>query len=321
MDYSLDYLSFLLKAITVVFAIALLSMIKQKNKDMPVNFEVLNKKRIKSNLAHLHNLSKDSSKDLQKELKKSLKKVNKINDNLFIIDFKGDIKATEATGLRTIVSTIIDIAKPGDRVLLKLESCGGEVTAYGLVASQIARFKNKNIHVTVAIDKVAASGGYLIAAVADSIIAAPFAVIGSIGVILQAPNINKLLKNNDIDIVELTAGKFKRTLTTVGENNKEGVAKAQEQIESIHESFKNHITAHRPDIAIDEVATGEIWLAKDAINHKLIDKIQTSDDFIANSYADFKVINVTQKTKKSKIQQLQNMCLWLEQHFSQNKIY
>lgn len=321
MDYSLDYISFFLKALTVVLAIALLSLIKQKDKDMPVEFELINKKRLKTTIANMTEIANESSKSRQKELKKAIKKVNKLNDNLFVVDFKGDTKASEVKSLREIVTSIIEIANPGDRVLLKLESPGGEVTAYGLVASQIARFKNKNIHVTVAIDRVAASGGYLIAAVADSIIAAPFAVVGSIGVILQAPNVNKLLKNKDVDIVELTAGKFKRTLTVVGENTKEGKAKAQEQIDAIHESFKSHVTAHRPEVAIDEIATGEIWLAKDAVEHKLVDKIQTSDEFISSALTDFKVIKVSKKIKKCKMQKLQSMCEMIFQNITENKIH
>lgn len=320
-EYSLDYISFFLKAMTVVIAITLLSFIKQKQKEFPVEFKLINKARLKDTIKNISEFSSEAGKKRQKELKKELKKVSKINDHLFVIDFIGDLRATEIKSLREIVTSIIEIANPGDRVLLKLESPGGEVTAYGLVASQIARFKNKNIHVTVAIDRVAASGGYLIAAVADTIIAAPFAVVGSIGVILQAANVNKLLKKNDIDVVEITAGKYKRTLTMVGENTAEGKAKAQEQIEAIHDSFKTHVTSNRPDIAIDEIANGDIWLAKDAVQHKLVDKIQTSDEFISNALANFKVIKVSKKMKISGMQKLQKCCDLMYQNIFKNNLY
>lgn len=320
MDYSLDYLSFFLKAMTVVLAIALVSALKQKDKTTPVTFDLINKKRIKQTIANLDKIKSSQNKAKKKELKASLKNVDKLSDNLFVIKFNGDTKASEVKNLREIITSIIEISKPGDKVLLELESPGGEVAAYGLVASQIARLKNKNINVTIAVDKVAASGGYLIASVADSIIAAPFAYIGSIGVISQTPNINKFLKNRDIDVVELTAGKFKRTLTTLGENTKEGKEKAKEQIETIHESFKNHITSHRPDVPIEEVATGEFWLAKDAIELKLIDKIQTSDDFIGNALTKCKVILVQKKSKESKLQCLQKFCETLQQTLFSSKI-
>lgn len=320
-DFSLDYAEFLIKTITIVVAVALIMTIKQASKQNPVEFELINKKRIKETMANISEfLSGSTAKNKKKELKSGLKKIAKLNDNLFVINFKGDIEATEVESLREVVTSIIEIANPSDRVLIKLESPGGQVSAYGLVASQIARFRNKNIHVTVAIDQVAASGGYLIAAVADNIIAAPFAIIGSIGVILQAPNINKLLKKHEVEVVELTAGKYKRPLTVLGENTKEGKEKAKEQLESIHENFKSHVASHRPEVAIDEVATGEIWLAKEALSLKLVDKIQTSDDFILNALATHKVVNVRKTIKKCKIKSLKNFCLWLNEQLTSNKI-
>lgn len=321
-NFSLDFLSFFLKAVTVVLAIAAIIAIKAKNSPQPVLFELINKNRIKTTMSNLDQIFKSpAAKSKKKELKSALKKIDKLTENLFVISFKGDVKASEVSSLRDIVSAIIEIAMPGDRVLLQLESPGGQVAAYGLAASQMARFRNKNIHVTVAIDQVAASGGYLIAAVADNIIAAPFAIIGSIGVILQAPNINKLLKKNNVDVVELTAGKYKRTLTTLGENTSEGKEKAQEQLENIHENFKNHVASHRPEVAIDQVATGEVWLAKEALALKLVDTIQTSDDFIMESLNKYRVIKVSKTLKKSKIQCLQGFCESLFANLTSNKIY
>ena len=316
----LDYVSFLLKVITLVIAIAAVLAMKECSQNSPVKFTLLNKKRLKLAIARTSQLSGNTVKSKKKQLKAQLKEVGKLQENLYVINFKGDIKASEVNELRDIVTSIIEIAMPSDRVLLKIESPGGEVSAYGLVASQIARFRSKNIHVTASIDQVAASGGYLIASVADNIIAAHFAIIGSIGVILQSANINKLLKKNDVDIVELTSGKYKRTLTTIGENTKEGKEKAQEQINSIHETFKSHVANHRPEVSIESVANGEIWLSKEALELKLIDSIQTSDDFISNALTQFKVFNVTKKVKKSKVQNLKSFCEWLYQRFATEQI-
>lgn len=318
-EFIIEYLGFFLKVFTILAAFLLLACAKQTSKQKPVKFELLNKKRLKQIIANNKEVS--GKKTVEKDLKSMLKKVDKMQDNLFIIDLKCDIKASEVESLREVVTAIIDVAKPGDRVLVKLESPGGEVAGYGLAASQIARFRNKNIHVTASIDKVAASGGYMIAAVADRIIAAPFAVVGSIGVIVQAPNLHNFLKKRDIDVIELTAGDYKRTLTLLGENSEKGKKKAQEQIDSIHESFKSHVAAHRSEVSIKDVGTGEIWLAKDAIDKKLVDSIQTSDDFISNSFNQFRVIKVNKDIAKTKMQKLQNIFANLNHSISSYNIY
>ena len=109
--------------------------------------------------------------------------------------------------------------------------------AYGLAASQMQRIRDKKLKLTVCVDKVAASGGYMMAVVADKIIAAPFAVLGSIGVLAQVPNFHRLLKKHDVDFEMLTAGKYKRTLTMFGENTDKGREKFQEDIEDTHVLF------------------------------------------------------------------------------------
>jgi len=199
---------------------------------------------------------------------------------LFVLDFDGDLRATATESLREEVSAILATANDNDEVLVRLESGGGLVHSYGLAASQLARLRSANVRLTVSVDRVAASGGYLMAGVADTIIAAPFAIVGSIGVVAQIPNLHRLLKRNDIDFELHTAGEHKRTLTMFGENTDEGRAKFREEIEQTHQHFKNHLSRYRPRLDIDRVATGEYWLGEQARDLGLVDRIQTSDDYL-----------------------------------------
>lgn len=198
----------------------------------------------------------------------------------FVLEFDGDLLATSTASLREEITAILQIAKPGDEVVLKLESGGGAVPHYGLAAAQLVRLRERKVTVTVCIDRVAASGGYMMACVADRIVAAPFSVIGSIGVVMFAPNLRRLLNKHDVDVDELTAGRFKRTLSLFGEVTDEKRAKVQEQLEETHAAFKGFIHAQRPALTVDEVATGEHWLGTRAKALGLVDELGTSDDYL-----------------------------------------
>lgn len=199
---------------------------------------------------------------------------------VFVLDFEGNLRADATEALREEVSALLQAARPGDEVLLRLESPGGLVHAYGLAASQLKRIRDRGFKLTVAVDEMAASGGYLMACVADRIIAAPFAILGSIGVIAQLPNLHRLLKKNDVDIELHTAGEYKRTLTIFGENTDAGRAKFREELELTHGLFKQFVTEHRPVVEIDRVATGEHWYGQQALGLKLADELKTSDDWL-----------------------------------------
>lgn len=199
---------------------------------------------------------------------------------LFVLDFRGDLRASRTETLREEISAILTAARPEDRVLLRLESAGGLVNNYGLAASQLARLRERRVHLTVSIDRVAASGGYLMASVADHLIAAPFAIVGSIGVVAQVPNFNRVLKKHEVDFELHTAGEFKRTLTMFGENTDAARAKFREELEAVHESFKEHLSRYRPSIDLNQVATGEYWLGERARALGLVDELSTSDDFL-----------------------------------------
>ncbi|WP_067701492.1 protease SohB [Erwinia sp. ErVv1] len=218
--------------------------------------------------------------------------VTEAKPTLYVVDFKGSMDAHEVSSLREELSAVMAVAKEQDEVLLRLESPGGVVHGYGLAASQLQRLRAKGIRLTVAVDKVAASGGYMMACVADRIVAAPFSIIGSIGVVAQIPNFNRLLKRNEIDVELHTAGEYKRTLTLFGENTEQGREKFQEDLNETHLLFKQFVHQMRPSLDIDRVATGEHWFGTQALENGLIDAIGTSDDLIIDRLESHKVINV-----------------------------
>ncbi len=248
-------------------------------------------------------LTKKTKQSLKQKLKSNAKKGNKTSQ-VFVLDFDGDMKATAVKHLRDEISTLISTANKGDEVVLRLESSGGLVHSYGLAAAQLARLKDAGLKLTVCVDKVAASGGYMMACVADRILAAPFAVIGSIGVVSQLPNFHKWLKNHDVDYELFTAGDYKRTVTMFGENDDSDRAKYQEELEQTHLLFKDFVNRYRGMLDLDKVATGEHWYGEDALHLNLIDAIQTSDSYLLELMADHDVYALQSRQKPTLAEKL-----------------
>ena len=223
---------------------------------------------------------------------------------VFVLSFDGDIAASAVDALRLEVSAVLGAANDGDEVVVRVESAGGTVHGYGLGASQLARVRGRGIALTVAVDKVAASGGYLMAAVANRILAAPFAVIGSIGVLAQVPNVHRLLKKHDVDVEVLTAGRFKRTLDVFGENTEEGREKLRQELEDVHALFQEYVGAWRPKVDLEKVATGEAWYGQRALDHALVDELVTSDEYLARACESADVFEVTWQQPKRPIERL-----------------
>ena len=217
---------------------------------------------------------------------------------VFVLDFDGDIRASEVAKLRREITAVLTGATPEDEIVVRVDSGGGVVTGYGLAASQLDRIRKRRIPLTVCVDKVAASGGYMMACVADRLLAAPFAVLGSIGVVAQIPNFHRLLKELNVDVEILTAGKYKRTLTLFGENTDEGRRKLVQDIERIHAQFKEYVGEHRPALDVERVSTGEVWSGQDALDLNLIDEITTSDEYLNAAAAEREVLLVGWKAPK-----------------------
>lgn len=293
---------FIIKVVVVGLVIAmtfasLISLGKKKSEDSGLKLTHINdEEKKREQKFKLEIYDKKKQKALKKELKKDKKNTAQEKPKLWLLDFKGDISATQTQALREEISLVLSLIEKGDEVAVRLENPGGAVHEHGLAASQLLRFKDRGIPLTVLVDKVAASGGYLMACVADKILAAPFAIIGSIGVIAQLPNFNRWLEERGIDFEQVTAGKHKRTLTMFGKNTEEGREKLREEIEDIHALFKDQIVKYRPDLDIDSVSTGEYWYGARAIELGLIDEIITSDDYLANAKDNFDIY-LTKLTK------------------------
>ena len=286
-----DYFLFLLKAVTVL--VVLLILIGALFRASKGGQEAANGKltitNLNESLAHIRGhmqqqiLGKKEFKKAQKALKqteKSQEKEDHTVPNAYMIRFKGDLQATQVAQLKQEVNAILTVARSGEEVVIVLESPGGAVSAYGLAASQLQRLKDADLRLTACVDQVAASGGYMMACIADRILAAPFSIIGSIGVMTQVPNIHRLLQRFDVDVDVLTAGKHKAPLTLMGENTEEGKQKYLADLEAIHQRFKGLVKSHRGQLDIDSVADGDFWLAEDAKQLQLVDDIQTSDAYL-----------------------------------------
>lgn len=322
MDFLVQYGLFLAKTLTLVAAILItvvaIAAVALRGKKSPgtIYIENVNEKMsdIRDSL-QAETLSKPALDKLKKEKKKQLKaekkklknsKDEKITPRLFVVGFDGDMRASQVHALRETISAIVEIAEKSDEILLVLESSGGFVHTYGLAASQLQRLRSRHLKLTVAIDKVAASGGYLMACVANKIISAPFAIVGSIGVVAQVPNFNRLLEKHHIDIEQHTAGEFKRTLTMLGKNTEKGRQKFQQELEETHVLFKRYIAENRPEVPLDEVATGEHWYGSDALKLRLVDELLTSDDYILEKMKTHDVYEIGYEEKKKLADKVSN---------------
>lgn len=319
MELLTEYGLFLAKIVTVVVAIAIVATLivnlAQRKKQQRGELRVTNLseqyKEMQEEVAvaffdpHEQKLWHKDHKKKQKQEAKAAKARAKRGERtpsgkakLYVLDFKGSMDAHEVNSLREEVTAVLAVAKPQDEVLMRLESPGGVVHGYGLAASQLQRLREHNIPLTVAVDKVAASGGYMMACVANKIVAAPFAIVGSIGVVAQIPNFNRLLKRNDIDIELHTAGQYKRTLTLLGENTDEGREKFREDLNETHLLFKSFVHDMRPSLDIDAVATGEHWYGSQAKEKGLVDEIATSDDLLLDRMKQYEVVSIRYAQRK-----------------------
>ena len=301
-----EYGLFLLKVITILISfivvISFIAASKKNSNQEGLDVENLNKKyKGLSDSLNKVVLQKDEWKAKQKDdkaIQKNHKKQKKRKPKAFVLDFLGDIKASAVPSLREEVTAILDVAKKNDQIILRLDNHGGVVHEHGLAASQLARIRQKKINLVVVVDKVAASGGYLMACVANKIYAAPFAILGSIGVIAQLPNFNRLLDNYGVDFEQVTAGQYKRNVTMFGKNTDEDREKLKDQLEEIHSLFKSSVNEYRPELNLDKVATGEYWYGTRALELGLIDEIKTSDELLLEMSKKYEIFSVKLKIKQ-----------------------
>lgn len=327
MEYLIEYGMFLAKTVTLVVALVLIigAIANSSQKQMKgIKKGAIKVNRLNDHINDMRNtlrrkvLDKTAMKLLSKQEKKARKEEQKARKaeakqqlagedtaeverkpRVYVLSFKGNIPADAVDSLREEITAVLSLAEPRDQVLLRLESPGGMVHAYGLASSQLMRIKNKGIPLTICVDKVAASGGYMMACLADKLMSAPFAIIGSIGVLVQLPNFNRVLKKHDVDFEQISAGEFKRTLSTFGEITEQGRDKVQEDVETIHHLFKTWVKDNRPSVDIDKIATGETWVGTLAKERYMVDEIKTSDECIVEACETADVFEVEYETPKS----------------------
>ena len=317
MDFLIEYGMFLAKALTIIISIgAVLSMVvsaslKTNRGDdngeieiLPLNIDFEKTK----NKLRIATVEESEKKIERKKIKKESKNKNALNlkskRRVYVVNFEGNIAASAVDNLREEITAILSVADKKDEIIVKLESSGGMVHSYGLASSQLDRIKKAKLKLTICVDKVAASGGYMMACVGDKIIAAPFAIVGSIGVVAQMPNFNKLLKKHDIDFELLTAGEHKRTLTLFGKNTDKGREKFIEELNETHELFKEYVSKRRPNVDINKIASGEIWFGSRAKELSLVDEISTSDEYICSCFNSAKVFEIKFVRKQKLLQRV-----------------
>jgi serine protease SohB len=318
-DALINYGLFAAKALTIVVALGLVTALvlrarhsgSSDDDDDGTRLEVVDLNRRYDQMADtiksatlLPKVYKKALKAERKAEKAREKAASSDRRRLFVVDFHGDLMATEVASLREVISALLITATDNDEVLLRLENAGGAVHEHGLAASQLMRLRAAGVPLTVAVDKVAASGGYLMACVANRILAAPFAVVGSIGVLAEMPNFHRLLQEKGVDFELHTAGEHKRTLTLFGENTEEGRAKLREQLEQTHTQFKDFIGSHRPSLDLGSVATGEYWHGEQALALGLVDTVETSDEYLLKARPDIDLFQIRYRARKRPLQRL-----------------
>jgi len=305
-EFFAEYGLFLLKTLTVVAGIVVIIIVAatagRKGTEDHLEVEHLNNRfRQLARALRKAVLSKDEQKQQSKDDKKRDKaeaRESKSKPRVFVIDFKGDLKATAVASLREEVSAVLAVANADDEVVVRLENHGGVVHEHGLAASQLSRIRDRDISLTICVDKVAASGGYLMACVASKIYAAPFAILGSIGVLAQIPNFHRMLDSHGVEFEQVTAGKYKRTVTMFGENTDEDRAKLKQELEDVHTLFKSAVHRYRPQLDLETVATGEHWYGSQALELGLTDELRTSDELLAELAEERDLYRVSYKIKQ-----------------------
>src|SRR5208282_3985204 len=318
MAFWLDIAAFGLKALIIVAALGGLAILiarlarSGEAKDSEIKVRSLNERYDEMRDAmNAELLSRRERKALAKARQREAKAEAKARRDqepgkrIYVLAFKGDMRASAVKQLSAQVDAVLTVARPGtDEAMIRIESAGGTVTGYGLAAAEILRLRERKIMVTASVDQVAASGGYMMACAADRIVAAPFAVVGSIGVVAPVPNLHRLLQKNEIDFEEMTAGEFKRSVSVLGEITPAGREHFRGKLDATHEAFKAHVASCRPAVDIDKVANGDHWLAREAVGLGLVDEIATGDELLFRARDEERLYEVTTEASKNLLQQL-----------------
>jgi serine protease SohB len=318
MAFWLDIAAFLVKALIIVAAVGglalLIARLARSTEPKDQEIKVLSLDERYDEMRNAMNgalLDRRERKALAKRRKKEAKAAAKARRSetpgkrIYVLAFKGDTRASAVKRLGSEIDAVLIAARPGtDEAVIRIDSPGGTVTGYGLAAAEILRLRERKIRVTASVDQVAASGGYMMACAADRIVAAPFAVVGSIGVVAPVPNLHRLLRKNEIDFEEITAGEFKRTVSVLGEITPAGREHFRGKLDATHEAFKAHVGQCRPNVDIARVANGDYWLAREGLALGLVDEIMTGDELLFRARDGARLYEVSTEARKTLLQQL-----------------
>jgi serine protease SohB len=318
MAFWLDIAAFALKALLIVAALGGLAVLiarlarSGEAKDQEIKVRSLNERY--DDMRDALNgalLDKKERKALMKAQKKEAKAAARVRRDqepgrrIYVLSFKGDVRAGAVKELGAKIDAVLTVARPEtDEAVIRIESGGGTVTGYGLAAAEILRLRERKISVTASVDQVAASGGYMMACAADRIVAAPFALVGSIGVVAPVPNLHRLLKKNEIDFEEMTAGEWKRSVSILGEITPAGREHFRGKLDATHEAFKAHVAQCRPSVDIAKVANGDVWLGSEALALGLVDQLTTGDELLFRARGEARLYEVSTEERKTLLQQL-----------------
>ncbi len=217
-------------------------------------------------------------------------------DKILIIDISGVISTKERGGMlpfqkeSSIVSRVREELKKAARdkrikgLIIRINSPGGTATASDIIYREINKFKEeKRMPVIACIMELAASGGYYVAVSADTIIAHPTSITGSIGVIALKFNAEGLMDKIGIKNETITAGDKKDFLSPLRPMTKEEREIIQNILNDLHARFMNIVAKGRKELSVEQVrglADGRVFTAEQAVQDKLIDEIGYMDDAI-----------------------------------------
>lgn len=288
-------LIFALLLLAVMIAFALLGLLSRKNAQARGNKQAAAHNLTKVHPDLVYNLRAAlANQPARNKLSRARPASGKVTA---VLRFEGDTMATGRQDFARMVDEVLHNKERIQRVIVVVNSPGGGVSVYGQMFAGMERMRNAGVDVTACVDTYAASGGYLMSVPAQRIIAAPFAMVGSIGVVSEFMNFNKLLRRLGVEPMTITAGELKRTVTPLSEVTEENKAAYKAQLEAIHRQFIAVVKKYR-EVDADRVCTGNHWTAAESVELKLnlVDGLATSQEYLfeANQTEDLVTISKLQ---------------------------
>ncbi len=204
---------------------------------------------------------------------------------LAVLRFQGlrDLNASGDQRLSEAIDEVLVNRDHFEEAVVIIDSPGGTTHGYGHAYALLERLSASGLKVTACIDRIGASGGYLMALPADRILAGPFAIVGSVGVVAGIPNVKRLLEEKGVSYRLFVAGDKKRVVHFADDDGPEVREYMDEKLAGIHTQFLQAVEKHRGDrVKLDEVRSGDHWSAEESVEKGLglVDELQTSAEYL-----------------------------------------